>query len=328
MGCTDPPPSSVHPISVLSCSEASYLCHFKLTCDIPMARNQTGHRFNLCRRPRVRRFDRCQRCQTQGHSEWQCDSVWRQYRWTTDEASVMDMAIAAKALNTVNTSIYCYNCGVEGHLGHECKERRPDEYYIPSSPFVSKPGLGAGGASSISRSSSASSASSASSTRNRSNSGGVHSSSSSSNGSGFLGDGSRPTYMRPPARSPAGDGSAGYGGLRSPGGGWSASPAGSHVADRYNQGGYPQQWSADNILSRSGGGNRYPQHAYQQQQQQHYQQPQQQQPVRTYAGGVQRMAQRMYAAEAAYGNSNYTSPQQEPDHKRRRTTHPGGFQRR
>lgn len=75
---------------------------------------------------------RCDRCDMTGHYADACPEIWRQYHLTTKPGPPKK----SKTPSGQSTLKYCYNCGREGHYGHECTERRMSHQTFPTSPFI------------------------------------------------------------------------------------------------------------------------------------------------------------------------------------------------
>lgn len=101
-----------------------FLCgnagHVKRNCPNELCFNchEPGHMSKQCKKPRTRPFDRCQRCHVLGHLANDCPDLWRQYHLTTEVGPIICPGRPASPPRAV----YCYNCGHQGHYGHECQE--------------------------------------------------------------------------------------------------------------------------------------------------------------------------------------------------------------
>lgn len=76
--------------------------------------NETGHYRSQCPNKWKRVF--CTVCNSKRHGRDRCPSIWRSY--------LLRENISKKDLKLNFESIYCYNCGGQGHYGDDCNQRR------------------------------------------------------------------------------------------------------------------------------------------------------------------------------------------------------------
>lgn len=74
----------------------------------------------------------CNLCKMRGHTVNDCPDLWRRYHLTTSPDSII------KGSKEISQGVkkYCYNCGHEGHYGHECLRPRMSPDSFPAWPFV------------------------------------------------------------------------------------------------------------------------------------------------------------------------------------------------
>ncbi|XP_046859274.1 zinc finger CCHC domain-containing protein 7-like isoform X1 [Xenia sp. Carnegie-2017] len=92
-----------------------------------------GHKIKKCPRPRRNGHSTCNRCHAFGHFEDFCPDRWRQYHYTIAQGEM----VRASGNPLKHNNIFCYNCGEEGHLGHECIEGKKG-FTDSSYPYVVK----------------------------------------------------------------------------------------------------------------------------------------------------------------------------------------------
>ncbi|XP_069782006.1 zinc finger CCHC domain-containing protein 7 isoform X2 [Narcine bancroftii] len=90
-----------------------------------------GHLFNKCTEKAYWKI-KCCRCYMSGHHADACPEIWRQYHLTTSQGPIVSESFRHAA----KRSIYCYNCGKQGHYGHECIRKSMNKYIFPASPLV------------------------------------------------------------------------------------------------------------------------------------------------------------------------------------------------
>ncbi|GFY62950.1 uncharacterized protein TNIN_13771 [Trichonephila inaurata madagascariensis] len=100
--------------------------HSWLRCSDKMCSrcSQKGHDYKRCFSYKV---ETCFLCNMPGHSGKCCPDLWRRYHLTTSLGKI----IKGKQ-RTSNSSIFCYNCGSEGHYGAECERPRMDSSGLPT----------------------------------------------------------------------------------------------------------------------------------------------------------------------------------------------------
>lgn len=93
--------------------------HLRKNCPNEVCFNcrEPGHISKQCSKPR-RPFVRCRRCHVLGHVLNECPDRWRQYHLTTEVGPIVRPDRPASPPR----SVHCYNCGYQGHYGHECLE--------------------------------------------------------------------------------------------------------------------------------------------------------------------------------------------------------------
>ncbi|XP_030650051.1 zinc finger CCHC domain-containing protein 7-like [Chanos chanos] len=74
----------------------------------------------------------CSRCGRSGHLQDSCPDSWRQYHLTTQHG----VPVRPECEHTRRQPVYCYNCALQGHYGHECMQKRMQSGVKPSVPYV------------------------------------------------------------------------------------------------------------------------------------------------------------------------------------------------
>ncbi|XP_077531602.1 uncharacterized protein LOC144143801 [Haemaphysalis longicornis] len=62
----------------------------------------------------------CDLCRCKGHPSERCPDLWRRYHLTTEDGPIVKGQFIMKPPE----ERYCYNCGLQGHFGHQCSQRR------------------------------------------------------------------------------------------------------------------------------------------------------------------------------------------------------------
>ncbi|KAK7003700.1 Zinc finger cchc domain-containing protein 7 [Biomphalaria glabrata] len=104
----------------VACPDA--ICY---NCDTP------GHRNNECSEPKRNWHALCNRCYVAGHREEMCPDRWRQYHISTDPD-----CFNTQRKDATNDRVYCYNCGSQGHFGHDCQAARFNKFVPASYPLI------------------------------------------------------------------------------------------------------------------------------------------------------------------------------------------------
>ncbi|XP_071808666.1 uncharacterized protein [Asterias amurensis] len=99
---------------------------------------EVGHQIKDCTNKKYR-YITCNRCSMTGHKAKYCPDRWRQYHMTTEPGNIIQYngTIEDQSVS-VNGKVYCYNCSLEGHFGHECMEEPMDRYAPLILPYVVK----------------------------------------------------------------------------------------------------------------------------------------------------------------------------------------------
>lgn len=66
-----------------------------------------------------------------GHDQSRCPDSWRQFHVTVTPDKIQQLAV-----QTLRKTPSCFNCGEEGHLGHECEEDRMNKFLTIYTPFI------------------------------------------------------------------------------------------------------------------------------------------------------------------------------------------------
>lgn len=111
-----------------SCPQA--ICH---NCYTP------GHKLSDCKEARLDWKMPCDRCWMTGHTEQMCPDRWRQLHLSINVDNLYLRSNHKSRLDSdekKNTRVFCYNCGIKGHWGYECRFQRMNRFVPPSYPFV------------------------------------------------------------------------------------------------------------------------------------------------------------------------------------------------
>lgn len=71
----------------------------------------------------------CTICNTKGHPNSLCPDLWRRYHMTTEEGPIVRVQLKVRPPE----ERYCYNCGRQGHYGHQCHQKKRGR---PSTPYI------------------------------------------------------------------------------------------------------------------------------------------------------------------------------------------------
>lgn len=71
----------------------------------------------------------CFLCRGKGHPSERCPDLWRRYHLTTEDGPIVEAELIMKPPE----ERYCYNCGHQGHFGHQCSQRRLG---FKTTPFI------------------------------------------------------------------------------------------------------------------------------------------------------------------------------------------------
>lgn len=111
----------------------SYACPKQLCFNCDLA----GHQSKMCPFTYQSPHYQCSRCTMYGHMEKKCPDNWRQYHLTTEDGEL----ITAEKPILKAERMFCYNCGLKGHLGHMCEKprmivRKGEMITLPTMPIV------------------------------------------------------------------------------------------------------------------------------------------------------------------------------------------------
>ncbi|SMN18312.1 similar to Saccharomyces cerevisiae YDL175C AIR2 Zinc knuckle protein, involved in nuclear RNA processing and degredation as a component of the TRAMP complex [Maudiozyma saulgeensis] len=81
--------------------------------------NEKGHYRSQC--PQKWKKVYCTLCDSNKHSRDRCPSIWRVYLLRDD---ISQERKTPKGLSLDMEKVFCYNCGLTGHFGDDCSERR------------------------------------------------------------------------------------------------------------------------------------------------------------------------------------------------------------
>ncbi|XP_053393608.1 zinc finger CCHC domain-containing protein 7-like [Mercenaria mercenaria] len=123
-----PQPKKV--VVCIMCAEPGHICR---NCPQAMCYNceEPGHDSKNCTAPRRSFNYTCYRCNMQGHDQNQCPDNWRQYHVTVTPGKIQHFPIQTKRKRPS-----CFNCGDEGHFGHECEDERMSKFTRINTPFI------------------------------------------------------------------------------------------------------------------------------------------------------------------------------------------------
>lgn len=85
-----------------------------------------GHVLGECKQTFV---PTCSLCNTKGHPDERCPDLWRRYHMTTKDGPI----VRARVKMRPREERYCFNCGRQGHYGHQCHQRKHGN---PSTPYI------------------------------------------------------------------------------------------------------------------------------------------------------------------------------------------------
>lgn len=107
------------------CSDAG---HHERRCPRRMCSRcyRRGHVLAECRQTAI---PVCGLCHHRGHPNERCPDVWRRYHLTTEDGPIVKEKVTMKPPE----QRYCYNCGRQGHFGHQCPQRKTS---WTTTPFI------------------------------------------------------------------------------------------------------------------------------------------------------------------------------------------------
>lgn len=79
--------------------------------------NENGHYRSQCHQKWKKVY--CTLCNSKRHARERCPSIWRVYLLKDDNGSSK-----SNKLTLPFDKLFCYNCGLQGHLGDDCNQRR------------------------------------------------------------------------------------------------------------------------------------------------------------------------------------------------------------
>lgn len=85
-----------------------------------------GHVLSECKQTFV---PTCSRCNTKGHPDERCPDLWRRYHMTTVDGPIVRAHVKVRP----REERFCFNCGRQGHYGHQCHQRKQGN---PTTPYI------------------------------------------------------------------------------------------------------------------------------------------------------------------------------------------------
>lgn len=121
------------PRKVRTCCLCGTSGHLQNTCPARLCSNcfMPGHFFKDCIE-KAHWKKKCHRCSVTGHYADACPEIWRQYHLTVEEGPIRK----PRSGSGNKAEVYCYNCSMKGHFGHECAQRRMFQGSFPACPFI------------------------------------------------------------------------------------------------------------------------------------------------------------------------------------------------